>query len=220
MSTSVPPEVLEALRSASAERRTQLRNAVTVGGGIFGFFAGVFILLTFIKGRFDTDFLTSVIPSLFLIGLGLFALAPKHKKAVQDALALQDPIVVPHLLEVLDSGDEELNAEVRTALQRLLPQLDACHAPLLDSRHRLQLCLLLDSKDAALRKEVIDVLGKVGGVESQDYLAAFTNGKQPEAERHRAGMALGALRHRLAAGAIRASSGQSLGEPATQSVEN
>lgn len=127
----------------------------------------------------------------------------EHFIALLQATSLNDPALVPHLLDAMESENQTVKQESRRALARLLPSVTADQSASLLPRHRGILVSLVKSLDDQLAQGSLSALIHVGdsaaAKELEEWAAKRSSG-DPREDKMKA-LALqsaGDLRMRLA----------------------
>ena len=153
--------LLEKLKTEGETRRRSIRFMV----GFMGSIGGIWLLLiiaTFLKtGEID---LTSFLSQLGLIGCftSAWGLTQSHQNALKEAEKWQDPLLVPHLLEVMDSDSADVRLAVRSGLSHLLLRLEANHGQHFTPHQIKLLEKIARGKDAPLAEKAVKALALVG----------------------------------------------------------
>lgn len=153
--------LLEKLKTEGETRRRSIKAMIALMGGLGAGWL-VLILLLFLKtGEFD---FTSVLSQLGLIGCftSAWGLTQSHQNALKEAEKWQDPLLVPHLLEVMDSDSADVRLAVRSGLSHLLLRLEASHAQHFTPHQIKLLEKIARGKDAPLAEKAVKALALVG----------------------------------------------------------
>lgn len=197
MSESIPA-LIEVLERESRHRRQQMRSVFMVMGFAVAVYATL-MFLNFLSGDLDIESIIS-----FSAGLGGFAaffgLTSAHQAALRVASQLQDPRLIPQLLEALDSDASSIKKEVGSALLRLLPQSKGLGLSLTPMQHHL-LVKLTHSSDIPLQRAAIQALAWLGTAEALTSLDELSR-TAPTAAGPLAQASAGEIRLRLARTAI------------------
>jgi hypothetical protein len=202
---SSPEDILAVLQRETARRRVSGRRAKWIIGSTFAVIAVIEVVTSVHVGHFDGNLFSS------MSGMGgiVAGASGVQKLAVRAAAELQDKRCLGPLLEILDAGDPKIKEIALEAIQRILPDLTAEDASLLDDKQLVCLYRLLHStKKTKLTMAIISALRTMGGLGAVAELESAANGRVavPKLERDRvttmARMAVGDLRMRLAKNVI------------------
>jgi hypothetical protein len=203
--------LLEKLKTEGETRRRSIRFMVGFMGSIGGIWL-LLILATFLKtGEID---LTSFLSQLGLIGCftSAWGLTQSHQNALKEAQKWKDPLLVPHLLEVMDSDSADIRLAVRSGLSHLLQRLEPRHAEHFTPHQIKLLEKVARGKDAPLAEKAVKalaVVGNKGSLIELDALVKSGGGASKEEAKKRSTLALqaaGDLRIKLAKHVIDAKS--------------
>lgn len=210
--------VLSILKEEGEKRRKSAVAMRQVIIGIVGALLGIQVILGFVKGKFEFSSV-SIIFSLIAVTAAGTAVSKGHNDALKLAKTWQDPLLVPHLLEVMDANDEEIKKDAKAGLGILLPLVTEEHASAFTPHQLKTLGKLTKDADDQLAGRAISVLGRIGGKESLADLD-FLADAEAEAGKARPLQALalqarGDLRMRLAREIVHAKA-----EPGEESVKS
>lgn len=180
-------EVLRILREEGEKRRKSAVAMRQVIIGIVGALLGIQVILGFIKGKFEFS-TVSIIFSLIAVTAAGTAVSKGHNDALKLAKTWQDPLLVPHLLEVMDANDEEIKKDARAGLGILLPKVTEEHASAFSS-HQLKALGALTKLTAGAKEEevllaakAVAAIGKIGSAENLPDLDALAAASPAGAE--------------------------------------
>lgn len=192
-------------------RRRSIRAMVGLMGGIGAAWVVLLVLMYLKSGEVD---LTTILSQFGLIGCftSAWGLTQGHQAALKEAEKWQDPALVPHLLEVMDSDSADIKAGAKTGLTHLLPKLQPEHAAAFKPHQIKLLTKLAKDKDAGMAEKAVAALGAVGDkhtLADLDAIAESYSTASKEELKKRSTLALqasGNLRIRLAKQVIDAKS--------------
>lgn len=95
---------------------------------------------------------------------------------MKEANKWQDPALVPHLLEVMDSDSADIKAGARTGLTHLLPKLQPEHAAAFKPHQIKLLTMLAKDKNSGMAEKAVAALGAVGDKHTLVDLDAIAEG--------------------------------------------
>lgn len=203
--------LLEKLRTEGEARRRSIRFMNRFMGTIGGLWL-LLVLANFLKsGEIDW---TNLLSNLMLIGCftTVWGVTQSHQKALKEAEKWQNPRLVPHLLEVMDSDSADVRQAARVGLFHLLLSLEPEHAQHF-SPHQIKLLeKVARGKNAPLAEKAIKaltVVGNKGSLIELDALVKSGGGGSKEDAKKRLTLALqasGELRIKLAKKVIDAKS--------------
>ncbi len=154
-------DVLSVLKAEGEKRRTNAAAMRQIVFGIIGALVVIQIILGLVKGRVELSNV-SIIFSLIAITAAGTAVSKGHNDALKLAQTWKDPLLAPHLLEVIDANDEEIKKDAKAGLGVLLPLVTEEHGSVF-SQHQLKtLGGLTKDQDQVLAGRAISALGKIG----------------------------------------------------------
>ncbi len=163
------PQSVDELLSVIAGERRKSRNCARATQAffvaIFGLMLIAMIGVWMRKGHFPWDIFSSFASMSGVIGSGAY-ISAQRKKTTLTLTQFEDKRVIGPLAEALDFGDKDIRAVALQALQRLLPQLMACDAHLLDAEQRYSLNRVLkharSGADIELAIQILKAYEQVG----------------------------------------------------------
>ena len=170
--------LLQFLKEEGANRRKCRRNAII---GI-SFYIGFILLMIVIPPMFGAKPQTTMlgqIGSMTAVMAGAMAATTAQKNGTRILAEFDDKRAVGPLSLALEFNDVEVVAVAREKLVRLLPQLKASDAQLLDEEQRSILYKALHSKKhyAALRIAILNALQQVGDEKGLPHVQKLAKGE-------------------------------------------
>lgn len=211
-------EVLAILKDEGEKRRKNATAMRQVVFGIVGALLAIQLFLGLVKGKFEFSSV-SIIFSLIAVMAAGTAVSKGHNDALKLAKTWQDPMLVPHLLEVIDANDEEIKKDAKAGLGILLPLVKEQHAAAFTPHQLKTLGKLTKDEDDQLAGRAVSALGRIGAKENLADLDALADAEAAIGkERPLQALALqarGDLRMRLAKEIVQAQV-----EPNEEAVKN
>jgi len=197
--------LMEALKRETEARNRQTRTIRTFLGAVCGLALVGSIWLYFRRGEFETGWLPAAI--ILLTGGIAAGASPSLKKLVTESEVLRDPRSIGPLLELHDSGDQQILATVRAALANHANGLDTEDRVELTAKQRRDLDVWFKETSPELKLALLKIARLGGDADNLKSIDAESKRKDPKTESV-ALMAAGDLRLYLAKATITVSMGQ------------
>lgn len=182
-------DVLRILKEEGEKRRTTATSMKQIVFGIVGALLAIQTFLSIVSGRFEFSNVSIVFILIAAAAAGT-AVSKGHNDALKLAKTWQDPLLVPHLLEVMDANDEEIKKDARAGLAILLPKVTEEHASAF-SLHQLKALGALTKLTAKAKEEevflaakAVAAIGKIGSAENLPDLDALAAASPAGAEKN------------------------------------
>ena len=182
-------DVLRILKEEGEKRRTTSTAMKQVMIGVVGALLAVQAFLAIVTGKIEFSNVSIVFTMIAVMAAGT-AVSKGHNDALKLAKTWQDPLLVPHLLEVMDANDEEIKKDAKAGLGVLLPKLTEEHASAFSSHQLKALGALtkLGSKpkeeEVILAAKAVTAIGRIGSAESLPDLDALAAASPAGAEKN------------------------------------
>jgi HEAT repeat protein len=166
-------EAVQELLVILMEERQQRKRRQKTGVAAYLCFIAVMITIAILA---RAPMLLNMIGSMTSLITVAFAASQTQRRVAVVLAQLEDLRTVGALVEALEYQDKSISVEIEQTLIRLLPQLKASDAHLLDDQQRICLYHALNRKNTTLVRVILQALEQVGDGKAVPYVQKVAEG--------------------------------------------